>query len=94
MKDLGKRARLRPMNRFGKKSAPKAYELTNQLTTNLQDGTFVSAYYTKFRSLRDEIQSIIPHHSAPVMGVPLLLPTAPGCTVTLVNKLLKKIKTL
>ncbi|KAI3722511.1 hypothetical protein L2E82_33550 [Cichorium intybus] len=46
--------------RFGKESAPRAYELKNQLSTTRQDGTSVSAYYTKLRSLWDEIQSTFP----------------------------------
>lgn len=46
--------------RFGKESAPRAYELKNQLTTTRQDGTLVSAYYTKLRSLWDKIQSTCP----------------------------------
>lgn len=46
--------------RVGKESAPRAYELKNQLTTNRRECTFISAYYTKLRSLWDEIQSTFP----------------------------------
>ncbi|KAI3523164.1 hypothetical protein L1887_01221 [Cichorium endivia] len=44
--------------RFGKESAPRAYELKQLLTTTKQDGASVSAYYTKLRSLWDEISSV------------------------------------
>lgn len=46
--------------RFGKESAPRAYELKNQIAATHQDGSSVSAYYTKLRSLWDEIQSVLP----------------------------------
>ncbi|KAJ9538193.1 hypothetical protein OSB04_030926 [Centaurea solstitialis] len=46
--------------RFGKESAPKAYELKQQLTTTRQDGSSVSAYYTKLRSIWDEMESVLP----------------------------------
>ncbi|KAM0058457.1 putative retrotransposon Copia-like protein [Helianthus debilis subsp. tardiflorus] len=46
--------------RFGKESAPRAYELKNKIVTTHQDGSSVSAYYTKLRSLWDEIQSVFP----------------------------------
>ncbi|KAI3714737.1 hypothetical protein L6452_21696 [Arctium lappa] len=46
--------------RFGKESAPRAYELKQSLTTIRQDSSSVSSYYTKFRSLWDEIQSVLP----------------------------------
>ena len=42
--------------RFGKESAPRAYELKNKIAASHQDGATVSAYYTKLRSLWDEIQ--------------------------------------
>ncbi|XP_076931428.1 uncharacterized protein LOC143596571 [Bidens hawaiensis] len=48
------------LERFGKESAPKAYELKHALTTTQQFGASVSAYYTKLRSLWDEIESVIP----------------------------------
>ena len=44
--------------RFGKESAPRAYELKQLLTTTKQDGASVSAYYTKLRALWDEISSV------------------------------------
>ncbi|GJX36622.1 putative RNA-directed DNA polymerase [Tanacetum coccineum] len=46
--------------RFGKESAPKAYELKQALNTTRQDNTTVSAYYTKLRVLWDEMESILP----------------------------------
>nr|GEV13852.1 hypothetical protein [Tanacetum cinerariifolium] len=46
--------------RFGKESAPKAYELKQSLATTRQDGTTVSAYYTRLRVLWDEMESILP----------------------------------
>ncbi|GKE60426.1 putative RNA-directed DNA polymerase [Tanacetum coccineum] len=45
--------------RFGKVSAPRAYELKRSLTFTKQDGTSVSAYYTKLRGIWDEIQSVL-----------------------------------
>lgn len=35
------------LERFGKESAPRAYELKKTLTTNHHNGASVSAYYTK-----------------------------------------------
>ncbi|XP_024959026.1 uncharacterized protein LOC112500001 [Cynara cardunculus var. scolymus] len=46
--------------RFGKESAPRAYELKQTLTTTAQNGASVSAYYTKMRELWDEIQIVSP----------------------------------
>nr|KAJ0199150.1 hypothetical protein LSAT_V11C600341300 [Lactuca sativa] len=46
--------------RFGKKGAPREYELKNKIDATRQDGATVSAYYTKLRSLWDEIQSVFP----------------------------------
>ncbi|KAI3516445.1 hypothetical protein L1887_15360 [Cichorium endivia] len=46
--------------RFGKDSAPKAYELKQSLTATRQEGLSVSAYYTKLRGIWDEIQSVLP----------------------------------
>ncbi|XP_024986555.1 uncharacterized protein LOC112521796 [Cynara cardunculus var. scolymus] len=46
--------------RFGKESAQRAYELKNKIAVTHQDGAIVSAYYTKLRSLWDEIQSVFP----------------------------------
>ncbi|KAJ0924722.1 putative retrotransposon gag domain, retrotransposon Copia-like protein [Helianthus annuus] len=48
------------LERFGKDSAPRAYELRPQIAETRQDGTSVSVYYTKLRSLWDESQSIKP----------------------------------
>ncbi|VFR00717.1 unnamed protein product [Cuscuta campestris] len=47
------------MERFGKESAPRAYELKQSLTVTRQDGASVSAYFTKLRGLWDEIQSAL-----------------------------------
>lgn len=44
--------------RFGKESAPRAYELRRALIETRQEGTSVSTYYTKLRSLRDEIHLV------------------------------------
>ncbi|XP_024981715.1 uncharacterized protein LOC112518298 [Cynara cardunculus var. scolymus] len=46
--------------RFGKESAPRAYELKQQIVSTQQDGTFVSTYYTKLRGLWNESQSVLP----------------------------------
>ncbi|XP_076940576.1 uncharacterized protein LOC143609813 [Bidens hawaiensis] len=46
--------------RFGKKSAPRAYELKQCLTLTQQDGSFVTAYFTKLKGLWDEIESVLP----------------------------------
>ncbi|KAI3781943.1 hypothetical protein L2E82_11971 [Cichorium intybus] len=46
--------------RFGKESAPRAYELKQTLSNTHQSGVSVSAYYTKLRGLWDEIESILP----------------------------------
>ena len=48
------------LERFGKESAPRAYELKQQIVAIRQDGISVSAYDTKLRSLWDEIQSVLP----------------------------------
>ncbi|XP_071714381.1 uncharacterized protein [Rutidosis leptorrhynchoides] len=45
--------------RFGKESAPRAYELKQTLSMTHQDGTTISVYYTKLRGLWDEIDSIL-----------------------------------
>ncbi|XP_076949876.1 uncharacterized protein LOC143622688 [Bidens hawaiensis] len=45
--------------RFGKDNAPRAYELKQALTTIKQEGTPVSAYFTKLRSIWDEIQYVL-----------------------------------
>ncbi|GJV91642.1 putative gag-pre-integrase domain, LTR copia-type gag-polypeptide [Tanacetum coccineum] len=46
--------------RFGKESAPKAYELKQSLNTTRQDGMTVFAYYTRLRVLWDEMELILP----------------------------------
>ncbi|XP_022040032.1 uncharacterized protein LOC110942568 [Helianthus annuus] len=46
--------------RFGKESVPRAYELKQSLSVTHQDGSSVSAYYTKLRGICDEIQSVLP----------------------------------
>ncbi|KAD6454783.1 hypothetical protein E3N88_09489 [Mikania micrantha] len=46
--------------RFGKESAPRAYELKQTLNTTRQEGTSVSAYYTKLRGIWDEINTVLP----------------------------------
>ncbi|XP_071718277.1 uncharacterized protein [Rutidosis leptorrhynchoides] len=45
--------------RFGKESAHRAYELKQTLSMTHQDGVAVLVYYTKLRSLWDEIDSKI-----------------------------------
>ncbi|KAM0020684.1 putative retrotransposon gag domain, retrotransposon Copia-like protein [Helianthus debilis subsp. tardiflorus] len=46
--------------RFGKESAPRAYELKQTLNVTRQDGMSVSAYYTKLRRIWDEINTVLP----------------------------------
>ncbi|KAM0044971.1 putative RNA-directed DNA polymerase [Helianthus debilis subsp. tardiflorus] len=46
--------------RFGKESAPRAYELKQTLNVTKQDGASVSAYYTKLRRIWDEINTVLP----------------------------------
>ncbi|XP_076896895.1 uncharacterized protein LOC143550039 [Bidens hawaiensis] len=46
--------------RFGKVSAPRAYELKQLLSLTKQDGTSVSAYYTLLKAIWDEIRSVFP----------------------------------
>ena len=41
--------------RFGKESAPRAYELKQAISNTRQEGMTVSAYYTKLRGLWDEM---------------------------------------
>ncbi|XP_076882240.1 uncharacterized protein LOC143530645 [Bidens hawaiensis] len=38
-------------DRFGKESAPRAYELKQLLSMTKQEGTYVSAYFTRLRAL-------------------------------------------
>ncbi|XP_023755323.1 uncharacterized protein LOC111903801 [Lactuca sativa] len=51
-KDLGER--------FEKEGAPRAYELKQLINVTRQGGMSVSNYYTKLRSLWDEIQVVLP----------------------------------
>ncbi|KAJ0469311.1 hypothetical protein HanIR_Chr14g0706531 [Helianthus annuus] len=44
--------------RFGKENAPRAYELKQLLMMTKQDGSSVSAYYTKLRTIWDEISAV------------------------------------
>nr|GEZ28534.1 Gag-polypeptide of LTR copia-type [Tanacetum cinerariifolium] len=44
--------------RFGKESAPRAYELKKKITATRQEGNSVSTYYTRLKSLWDESHSI------------------------------------
>ncbi|KAJ0462069.1 putative transcription factor interactor and regulator CCHC(Zn) family [Helianthus annuus] len=46
--------------RFGKESAPRTYELKQSITTTRQEGSSVSAYFTKLRALWDELDSVLP----------------------------------
>ncbi|GKA95037.1 putative RNA-directed DNA polymerase [Tanacetum coccineum] len=46
--------------RFGKESAPRAYELKQILNVTRQDGVTVSAYFTKLRRIWDEINTVLP----------------------------------
>ncbi|KAM0006274.1 putative retrotransposon Copia-like protein [Helianthus debilis subsp. tardiflorus] len=46
--------------RFGKESAPRAYELKQSLNVTRQNGVSVSAYYTKLRGIWDEINTVLP----------------------------------
>nr|KAJ0225136.1 hypothetical protein LSAT_V11C100003040 [Lactuca sativa] len=43
---------------FGKENAPRAYELRRTVTTIQQGDMYIFAYYTKLRSVWDEIQSL------------------------------------
>ncbi|GJU48850.1 putative RNA-directed DNA polymerase [Tanacetum coccineum] len=44
--------------RFGKENAPRAYELKQKIAATRQDGSSVSTYYTRLKTLWDECQSI------------------------------------
>ncbi|XP_076943116.1 uncharacterized protein LOC143613238 [Bidens hawaiensis] len=44
---------------FGKDNTPRAYEMKQALTSIKQEGTSVSAYFTKLRSIWDEIESVL-----------------------------------
>ncbi|XP_076910059.1 uncharacterized protein LOC143567550 [Bidens hawaiensis] len=54
--------------RFGKDNAPRAYELKRLLTLTKQDGSSVSAYYTRLRTLWDEIGTILAIKPTPSLG--------------------------
>ncbi|GKC43676.1 retrovirus-related pol polyprotein from transposon TNT 1-94 [Tanacetum coccineum] len=45
---------------FGKESAPRAYELKQNILVTHQNGATISVYYPKLRSLWDEIESVLP----------------------------------
>ncbi|XP_076931784.1 uncharacterized protein LOC143597057 [Bidens hawaiensis] len=63
--------------RFGKESAPRAYELKRTLAAIQQEGMSVSAYFTKLRGLWDEIES--------VLSIPRC--TCTGCTCDIRKKM-------
>ncbi|XP_022039974.1 uncharacterized protein LOC110942505 [Helianthus annuus] len=46
--------------RFGKESAPRSYEIRQSITMTRQEGSTVSAYFTKLRGLWDEIDTMLP----------------------------------
>lgn len=46
--------------RFGKESAPRAYELKQAISNTKQEGMTMSVYYTKLRGLWDEMKSFLP----------------------------------
>nr|GFA72835.1 hypothetical protein [Tanacetum cinerariifolium] len=46
--------------RFGKESAPRAYELKQKIASTMTSDASVSTYFTQLRSLRDEAQFIQP----------------------------------
>ncbi|KAI3758975.1 hypothetical protein L6452_06548 [Arctium lappa] len=46
--------------RFGKESAPRAYELKQKIASTRQGNASVSTYFTQLRSIWDEVQSIYP----------------------------------
>ncbi|KAI3721942.1 hypothetical protein L2E82_32962 [Cichorium intybus] len=46
--------------RFEKEGAPRAYELKQSLGNTRQEGASVSSYYTKLRSIWDELQLVLP----------------------------------
>ncbi|MFS8004213.1 putative RNA-directed DNA polymerase [Helianthus anomalus] len=46
--------------RFGKESAPRAYEIKQKIAGTRQAGNSVSAYFTQLRSLWDQAQSVQP----------------------------------
>ncbi|KAJ0436650.1 hypothetical protein HanHA300_Chr16g0593141 [Helianthus annuus] len=68
--------------RFGKDSAPRAYERKQLLTTTKQNGSSVSPYYTRLRTLWDEIGT--------VFSIPKCSCT--GCTCGMSKKLRKVVR--
>ncbi|XP_021992146.1 uncharacterized protein LOC110888962 [Helianthus annuus] len=52
--------------KFGKESAPRAYELKQSLNVTRQDGASVSAYYTKLRAIWDKLVRFYRRHVAHV----------------------------
>ncbi|XP_076958475.1 uncharacterized protein LOC143634207 [Bidens hawaiensis] len=63
--------------RFGKESAPRAYELKRLLSATNQNDSSVSAYFTKLRGLWDEIETVLPSPQC----------TCNGCTCDIGKKL-------
>lgn len=44
------------LERFGKESAPRAYELKQTLTATHKNGSSISRYYTKLKGIWDDMQ--------------------------------------
>nr|XP_043620345.1 uncharacterized protein LOC122592214 [Erigeron canadensis] len=65
--------------RFSKGSAPRAYELKQSLSSSHQDGSSVSSYYTKLRSIWNEINSVLPTPQC----------TCGGCTCDIGKRLME-----
>lgn len=59
--------------KFGKDSAPRAYELKQANNTTQQNRVSISSYYTKVRLLWDEVDSMLP--TALAVLVPTVLDT-------------------
>lgn len=53
---------------FGKENAPRAYKLKRNVTTIQKGDMSIYVYYTKFRSVWDEIQSTSPTPSCDCNG--------------------------
>lgn len=64
--------------RFGKGSAPRAYELRQAASVVRQEKLSVSAYYTKLKGLWDEIQTVSPTPRC----------TCSGCTCNIQKELM------
>ncbi|GJR87879.1 LTR copia-type gag-polypeptide [Tanacetum coccineum] len=54
--------------RFGKESAPRAYELKQKISSTRQGGASISTYFTQLQSIWDEAQSIYPFPRFPSLG--------------------------